>query len=70
MSRDVVRWRENLRQIDLKAQLKLAEEKLAEFDIEWDGDKYVFTPTQTSTRPTCCPYHQDDSSRRGEQKAN
>lgn len=25
-------------------QLNLAERKLAEFEIEWDGEKYAFTP--------------------------
>jgi hypothetical protein len=30
-------------QNDLK-QLKLAEEKLLQFEIEWDGEKYVFAP--------------------------
>ncbi len=25
-------------------QLFLAEKKLAEFDVKWDGEKYVFNP--------------------------
>lgn len=33
-------------QVDaLKAQLALAEQKLHEFEIEWDGEKYSFTPS-------------------------
>jgi hypothetical protein len=34
-------WRYALRCIE---KLKLAESKLREFEIEWDGDKYVFAP--------------------------
>lgn len=34
---------------DLKRQLALAESKLSEFEQEWDGEKYVFTPTPSRT---------------------
>jgi hypothetical protein len=33
---------------DLRERLRLAESKLAEFEIEWDGDKYVFSPKELS----------------------
>ena len=31
-------------------RMALAEQKLLEFDIEWDGEKYVFTPRQPGGR--------------------
>jgi hypothetical protein len=37
-------WKYALRCIE---KLKLAESKLREFEVEWDGEKYVFAPKST-----------------------